>query len=122
MLIASTLPTLAAVLGQAVPRFGTSLTVVVFLIFFVGALVGWLVATVLGFARARAFGPSTRWFALACLCLLGFNLHLVAVSVLGMTETDPEKVISFGAFAPLFLLLGSISAIVGFLRLTNPRP
>jgi hypothetical protein len=49
-------------------------------------------------------------------------LHLLAVSLFGMTETDPEKVISFGAFSPLFLVLGSISAIVGFLRLTNPRP
>jgi len=125
MLIASTLPPLAAAVAawaQAMPRFGTSLTALVFLMLFCGALIGWLVATVLGFARARAFGPSTRWFSLACLCLLGFNLHLLAVSVLGMTETDPEKVISFGAFAPLFLLLGSISAIIGFLRLTNPRP
>jgi uncharacterized membrane protein YhdT len=123
MLIASTLPPLvAAVWAQAVPRFGTSLTALVFLMLFVGALIGWLVAAVLGFARARAFGPSTRWFAFSCLCLLGFNLHIVAVAVLGMTETDPEKVISFGAFSPLFLLLGSVSAIIGFLRLTNPRP
>jgi hypothetical protein len=122
MLIASTLPLLLLLWAQSVPRFGTSLTVVVFLVLFVGGLLGWLVAMVLGFARARAFGPSTRWFAFACLCLLGFNLHLLAVSVLGMTETDPEKVLSFGAFAPLFILLGSICAIIGFLRLTNPRP
>jgi hypothetical protein len=121
MLVASTLP-LAAWWAQGVPRFGTSLTVVVFLILFVGSLLGWLIASVLGFARARAFGPSTRWFAFSCLCLLGFNLHLLAVSLFGMTETDPEKVISFGAFSPLFLVLGSISAIIGFLRLTNPRP
>ncbi|HEV7904403.1 MAG TPA: hypothetical protein VGO96_11235 [Pyrinomonadaceae bacterium] len=121
MLVASTLPLLAS-LAQGVPRFGTSLTVVVFLLLFVGSLLGWLIAAVLGFARARAFGPSTRWFAFSCLCLLGFNLHLLAVSLFGMTETDPEKVISFGAFSPLFLLLGSISAIIGFLRLTNPRP
>jgi hypothetical protein len=119
MLIASTLP---LVWAQApVPRFA-SLTVVVFLVLFVGCLLGWLVASVLGFARARAFGPATRWFAFTCVCLLGFNLHLLAVSVLGMTETDPEKVLSFGAFAPLFLLLGSLCAIIGFLRLTNPRP
>jgi len=59
---------------------------------------------------------------LACLSLLGFNLHLLAVALFGMTETDPEKVLSFGAFAPLFLLLGCICAIMGFLRLTNPRP
>ena len=119
MLIAATLP---LVLGQQpVPRFA-SLTVVVFLVLFVGSLLGWLVAAVLGFARARAFGPATRWFAIACLCLLGFNLHLLAVAFFGMTEADPEKVLSFGAFAPLFVLLGSICAIIGFLRLTNPRP
>lgn len=121
MLIVSILPSLF-VSAQAVPRFGTPLTVIVFIILFVGSLLGWLIASVLGFARARAFGPATRWFAFSCLCLLGFNLHLLAVSLFGMTETDPEKVISFGAFSPLFLLLGSISAIIGFLRLTNPRP
>lgn len=119
MLIASTLPLLWA--QTAVPRFA-SLTVVVFLIMFVGSLIGWLVASVLGFARAGAFGPATRWFAFSCVCLLGFNLHLLAVSILGMTETDPEKVLSFGAFAPLFLLLGSLCAVIGFVRLTNPRP
>lgn len=119
MLLASTLP--LALAQTAVPRFA-SLTVVVFLLLFVGSLIGWLVAAVLGFARSRAFGPATRWFAFSCISLLGFNLHLLAVAVLGMTETDPEKVLSFGAFAPLFLLLGSLCAIVGFLRLTNPRP
>lgn len=120
MLNASTLPLLAW--AQNVPRFGTSLTIIVFLILFIGSLLGWLVASVLGFSRARAFGSSTRWFAFSCLCLLGFNLHLLAVSLLGMTETDPEKVLNFGAFSPLFLLLGSIFALIGFLRLTNSRP
>ena len=119
MLIVSTL--LFAGL-QSVPRFSTRLTVVVFLVLFGGSLLGWLIAALLGFARAPAFGPSTRWFALAAVCLLLFNLHLLAVAVFGMTETDPEKVISFGAFAPLFIALGSICAIIGFLRLTNPRP
>ncbi len=118
MLIASTLPLAWA---QAVPRFG-SLSVIVFLVLFVGSLLGWLVAAVLGFARARAFGPSTRWFAFAAVCLLLFNLHLLAVALLGTIETDPEKVLSFGAFAPLFVALGSLCAIIGFLRLTNPRP
>jgi uncharacterized membrane protein YhdT len=120
MLIASILPLVWA--QSAVPRFSTKLTVTVFLVLFIGSLLGWLVASVLGFARARAFGPATRWFAFSCVCLLGFNLHLVAVAVLGMTETDPDKVISFGAYIPLFLLVGSICAVIGFLRLTNPRP
>ena len=29
----------------------------------------WLVASVLGFARARAFGASARWFSFAAVCL-----------------------------------------------------
>jgi hypothetical protein len=119
MLIASTLP---VVWAQAPAARSISLTVVVFLILFTGSLLGWLVATVLGFARARAFGPATRWFALSCVCLLGFNLHLLAVAIFGLNETDPEKVISFGLFAMLFPFLASICAIIGFLRLTNPRP
>ena len=119
MLIASTLP---FILAQApVPRFA-SLSVVVFFVLFFGGLLGWLVASILGFARARAFGPATRWFAFSCVCLLGFYLHLLAVAVFGMNETDPEKVISFGVFSLLFLMLGSICAVIGFLRLTNPRP
>jgi hypothetical protein len=121
MQIASTLPLVWAQAQAPVPRFA-SLTVVVFFVLFVGCLLGWLVASVLGFARARAFGPATRWFAFSCVCLFGFNLHLLAVALLGMTETDPEKILSFGAFSPLFLLLGSLCAIIGFLRLTDPRP
>ncbi|MDQ1611222.1 MAG: hypothetical protein QOG00_1153 [Pyrinomonadaceae bacterium] len=121
MLIASTLPLAWAAQAAPVPRFA-SLTVVVFLVLFTCSLLGWLVASVLGLARGRAFGPATRWFAISCICMLGFNLHLLAVAVLGMTETDPEKVLSFGAFSPLFLVLGSLCAVVGFLRLTNPRP
>ncbi|HEV2800697.1 MAG TPA: hypothetical protein VGW12_09380 [Pyrinomonadaceae bacterium] len=122
MLLASTLPLVwAQAQGTPVPRFAP-LSVVVFLVLFVSCLLGWLVAAALGFARARAFGPATRWFAFACLCVLGFNLHLLAVALVGLTETDPEKVLSFGAFAPLFLVLGSLCAIVGFMRLTNPRP
>jgi len=107
---------------QSVPRFGTSLTAIVFLVLIVGGLVGWLIAATLGFARASAFGPSTRWFALASVCLLIYHLHLVAVALLGMVEADVEKVLSFGAFFNLFVALGSICAIIGFLRLTNPRP
>ena len=85
-------------------------------------LVGWLVAAALGFARARVFGPPVRWFALASLCMLIYHLHLVAFALLGTTESDPEKLLSFGAFFNLFVFIGSICAIVGVLRLTNPRP
>jgi uncharacterized membrane protein YhdT len=119
MLIASTLLLLWA---QAPASRGLSPTAIIFLIFFVGSLIGWLVASVLGFARARAFGPATRWFAFSCVCMLCFNLHLLAFAILGLNETDVEKVMSFGLLALVFPLLGSICAIIGFLRLTNPRP
>src|SRR6266849_5542600 len=37
----------------------------------------WLVASVLGFARARAFGASARWFSFASVCLLLFHLQFL---------------------------------------------
>src|SRR5258706_12304008 len=37
----------------------------------------WLVAAVLGFARARAFGASTRWFSFAADCLILFSLQFM---------------------------------------------
>ena len=45
---------------------------------FIGLLIiggiGWLIAAVLGFARARAFGASTRWFSFAAVCLLIYHI------------------------------------------------
>lgn len=122
MQIASTLPLAWVQEAAGVPHFNTRLTAILFLAGFFGSVVGWLVATVLGLARARAFGPATRWFAYSCICLLGFVLYLVAFAIFGMNETDQEKVLSFGAFCVVFLFLGSVCAIIGFLRLTNPRP
>lgn len=111
--------TLAQVETPQIQSTGMVATIVVLL----GAgLIGWLIAAVLGFARARAFGPSTRWFALSALCLLIYHIHLVAFGLLGTVETDMAKLLSFGSFFNLFVFLGSICAIIGFLRLTNPRP
>lgn len=89
-----------------------------------GAL-GWLIAAVLGFARARAFGASTRWFALAAACLIVYHLQflvlgLVAISA-SQNESDFGQVLSVGAFFNLFVVLAAICAIMGFVRLTNPR-
>ncbi|MCA1594203.1 MAG: hypothetical protein LC754_16570 [Acidobacteria bacterium] len=93
----------------------------VFLLLLVCGALGWLVAAVLGFARARAFGASTRWFALACVCLLLFHLHFLLLG-LGLLSNDSELVLSIGAFIDLFPLFGAVCAILGFTRLTNPRP
>ena len=111
----------APALWQALPS--TTLTAIVVMVALVVlGLLGWLVAAMLGFARARAFSPSTRWFALSALCVLLYHLHLFAFGFLGTQTQDMEKVMSFGAFFNVWIVLGSICAIIGFLRLTNPRP
>src|SRR5437588_1786808 len=86
--------------------------------------VGWLIAAVLGFARARAFGASTRWFSFAAVCLLIYHIQFVLlgfVAVMGAQQNDFDSVLGFGAFFNVFVVLGAICAIMGFVRLTNPR-
>ncbi len=93
----------------------------VFLALLVAGALGWLIAAVLGFARARAFGSSTRWFALSAVCLLLYHLHFLLLG-LGLFSKDTDLVLSVGAFLNLFVALGALCAIIGFTRLTNPRP
>lgn len=85
-----------------------------------GAL-GWLAAAVLGFTRARAFGSSARWFALSAVCLVIYHLQFLLLGM-GVASNDTEVVLGLGAFLNLFVALASVCAIVGFTRLTNPRP
>ncbi len=85
---------------------------------------GWLIASVLGFARARAFGASTRWFSFAAVCLLIYHVQFILlgfVAVMGAQQNDFDSVLSFGAFFNVFVVLGAVCAIMGFVRLTNPR-
>ncbi|HJZ80701.1 MAG TPA: hypothetical protein VKD91_10155, partial [Pyrinomonadaceae bacterium] len=63
--------------------------------------VGWLIAAVLGFARARAFGASTRWFSFAAVCLLIYHIQFVLlgfIAVMGAQQNDFDSVLGFGAF------------------------
>jgi len=86
--------------------------------------VGWLIASVLGFARARAFGASTRWFSFAAVCLLIFHIQFLLlgfIAVMGAQQNDFDSVLAFGAFFNVFVVLGAFCAIMGFVRLTNPR-
>ena len=106
---------------QTGPQIGLTSVVVIIILLAAGTL-GWLVAVALGFARARAFGPSTRWFALSALFVLIYHFHLVAFALLGSVEKDVEKLLTFGAFFNVWVVLASVCAVVGFLRLTNPRP
>ena len=86
--------------------------------------IGWLIAAVLGFARARAFGPSTRWFSFAAVCLLLYHIQFILlgiVAVMGAQQNDFDSVLGFGAFFNVFVVLGAFCAVMGFVRLTNPR-
>jgi uncharacterized membrane protein YhdT len=92
----------------------------VFVGMFLAGLIAWLVAAVLGFARARAFGPSARWFSLAAVCLLIFHIQIL-VAGFGVISLDKSLALTLVAILNLFVVLGAICAIMGFIRLTNPK-
>src|ERR1041385_7553976 len=88
--------------------------------------IGWLIAAVLGFARTPAFGPSARWFSYAAVCLIIYHLHFLLFGVfvfLGMSQNsvDLTMALGVGAFFNLFVVLGAVCAIMGFVRMTSPR-
>jgi uncharacterized membrane protein YqjE len=83
--------------------------------------VGWLVAALLGFARARAFGPAARWFALAAVCLVIYHLQWLLLAFVIANSNSPDMVLAVGAFFNLFILLGAVCAIIGFARMTSQR-
>src|SRR5437016_7666547 len=77
--------------------------------------VGWLIAAVLGFARARAFGASARWFSMAAVCLLIYHIQFLLlgfVAILGAQQNDFDAVLDFGAFLNVFVVLGAICSIM----------
>ena len=88
--------------------------------------VAWLIASVLGFQRSAAFGPSARWFSYAAVCMVIYHLHFLLFgifAVLGISanSVDLSMALGVGAFFNLFVVLGAVCAIIGFVRLTNPR-
>ena len=90
----------------------------VFLILLVAGALGWLVAAVLGFSRARGFGPAARWFALSAACMIIYHVHLFAVGIV-VAQKDNDLVLSIGAFFNLFVVLASVCAIIGFVQLNK---
>jgi hypothetical protein len=92
----------------------------VFLAMFLVGAVAWLIASVLGFARARAFGPSARWFSFAAVCLLLFHVQIIAVGF-GVVTNDTGLAFSILTFLNLFVILGAFCAIMGFIKMTSPR-
>jgi uncharacterized membrane protein YhdT len=92
----------------------------VFVGMFLLGLIAWLIASVLGFARARAFGPSARWFSFAAICLLLYHIQIIVVGF-GVIALDKSTALGLVAVINLFVILGAVCAILGFIRLTNPR-
>jgi len=87
--------------------------------FLLGAI-AWLVAAVLGFARARAFGASTRWFSFTAVCMLLFHIQFLALGF-GVLTNDSSFVFTILTFFNFFVIVGAICTIIGFIRLTNPQ-
>jgi succinate dehydrogenase hydrophobic anchor subunit len=92
---------------------------VIIALFILGAVLS-LVAAVLGFARARAFGASARWFSFAAVCLLLFHLHILVFGF-GVVLRDYNIVFAILTFFNAFIILAAFCAIMGFVRLTSPR-
>jgi hypothetical protein len=82
--------------------------------------IAWLIAAVLGFARARAFGPPVRWFSFAAVCLILFHIQFIVLGF-GLLTKDNNLVFSILTFFNFFVLAAGVCAIMGFIRLTSPR-
>jgi hypothetical protein len=99
---------------------------IVTLLLLIAGGIGWLIAAVLGFARSPAFGPSARWFSYAAVCLIIYHLQFLLFGVfvfMGASQNSPDltAALSIGSFFNLFIVLGAVCAIMGFVKLTNPR-
>ncbi len=92
----------------------------VFLAMFLIGAVAWLIASVLGFARARAFGPSARWFSFAAVSLLLFHIQFIAVGF-GVVTNDTSLAFSILTFFNFFIIVGAFCTIMGFIKMTSPR-
>jgi len=84
-----------------------------------GAVV-WLIAAVLGFARAKAFGASARWFSFGAVSLILYHLQFIALGYSLLTK-DNSLVFNLLTFFNIFVVIAAFCAIMGFIRLTNPR-
>ena len=89
-------------------------------LFATGAVVS-LVAAVLGFARARAFGAPVRWFAFGAVCLLLFHIQFLVLGF-GVIVKDDEMAWTILTFFNVFIVLAAVCAVIGFVRLTSPNP
>ena len=86
----------------------------------IAGAVGWLIAAVLGFARARAFGASVWWFSIAAVLLILFHLQFLALAF-GLILNNLDVVFALLSFFNVFVVLAAVCVIIGFVRLTDPR-
>jgi hypothetical protein len=93
----------------------------VFGLLLIAGVVAWLIATVIGFARARSSGRSTFWFALASACMILYHLHWLALAF-GMASGNENATFMILALLNLFIVLGAVCTIVGFTRLKDGAP
>src|SRR5688500_8931184 len=86
----------------------------IMVMFLLGGVVS-LIAAVLGFARARAFGPSARWFSFSAVCLILFHIQFIVLGF-GVLTKDSSLVFGILTFFNFFVLLAAVCAIVGFIK------
>jgi hypothetical protein len=96
------------------------------LILLIAGGLAWLIAAVLGFGRARTFGAHARWFALAAVCLIIYHLQFVLLGIIAIREfrrgnNDYGMMLNFGAFFNLFIVIGAVCAIIGFIKMRTVR-
>src|SRR5881227_3835541 len=85
--------------------------------YFVPLIIGSLaIAAVMGFARARAFGASTRWFSFAAVCMLLYHLQFLLLGF-GLVLRDIQLSLTILSFFNLFAILAGACTIIGFVRL-----
>ena len=92
---------------------------VIFSLLLLGAVTS-LIAAVLGFARAKAFGPSARWFSYAAVSLILYHLQFLALGF-GLITKNNSLIFSLLTFFNVFVIVAAFCSIMGFIRLTNPR-
>ena len=90
----------------------------VFGLLLMAGAVAWLVAAVIGFARARAFGLSTRWFAAAAACMILYHAHWLVLAF-GIASGNENAMFVILALLNLFVVLGAVCTIIGFARLKS---
>ena len=119
-LSASVAPLLLLQRSNSVPDY---VGLVILILLTAGAAAA-LVATVLGFRRSAAFGTSARWFAFSALCLLLYHVQFaitMVVAIFGLSRNDLAAAFGLVSFFNLFVALGAVCLVMGFVRLTDGR-